>query len=234
MPVLAPGAVAADETAADSRLAAYWPMDEGTGTTAADASGNGNDGMLSAGIPSWSEPYIGSSSLRLGTPEERMVVPEPASLHALSGTNRLTIAFWIKYGSDSAYQQLFGMSDFSVHVTEDGWLQLRYGGDEFLTPPLLSPDEWHHVAIRIDGAAVDFVADGRIGASYSFSDPDYLFKLQGDFSFGNIYDTSPRLLYYDDFRIYDEPLSDEEIASLAAMFNPESEPRPLQCCRRWG
>jgi hypothetical protein len=35
-----------------ANLVGYWPMDEGTGSSADDASGNGNDGSLS-GSPSW-------------------------------------------------------------------------------------------------------------------------------------------------------------------------------------
>ena len=41
-----------DET--DSRLAAWWPLDEGTGTTAYDQSVNGNDGTISGGA-TWTE-----------------------------------------------------------------------------------------------------------------------------------------------------------------------------------
>ena len=38
--------------AADPDLAAYWKFDEGSGTTAFDSSGNGNDGLFN-GDPQW-------------------------------------------------------------------------------------------------------------------------------------------------------------------------------------
>ena len=38
-------------------LVAYWPFDEGSGDTAFDASGNGNDGVLNGG-PAWVEGQI--------------------------------------------------------------------------------------------------------------------------------------------------------------------------------
>ena len=36
--------------AADPSLIGYWPFDEASGDTASDASGNGNDGTLSANV----------------------------------------------------------------------------------------------------------------------------------------------------------------------------------------
>ncbi len=46
--------------AADPDLAAYWKFDEGSGTTAYDSSGNGNDGVF-VGDPKWVPGMFGSA-----------------------------------------------------------------------------------------------------------------------------------------------------------------------------
>jgi hypothetical protein len=43
-----------------SNLVAYWKFDEGTGTTTADSSGNGNTGILTNG-PLWTAGRIGNA-----------------------------------------------------------------------------------------------------------------------------------------------------------------------------
>ena len=47
--ILLLGAASTALAALDPDLVAYWPYDEGTGTTAADLTGNGNDGTLEGG-----------------------------------------------------------------------------------------------------------------------------------------------------------------------------------------
>ncbi|HUU16613.1 MAG TPA: hypothetical protein VMW72_05645, partial [Sedimentisphaerales bacterium] len=44
--------------AADPDLAAYWKFDDGSGTTALDSSGNGNDGVF-VGDPKWVPGRLG-------------------------------------------------------------------------------------------------------------------------------------------------------------------------------
>ena len=41
-------------------LVGYWPLDEGSGTTTADATGNGSDGTF-VGDPQWSAGKLGSA-----------------------------------------------------------------------------------------------------------------------------------------------------------------------------
>ena len=42
----------------DPSLVAWWPLDEGAGTVAIDASGNGNDGTIEGG-PAWVPGVLG-------------------------------------------------------------------------------------------------------------------------------------------------------------------------------
>ena len=47
-------------SAVKADLVAYWRLDEGSGTTANDSTGNGNDGTFN-GDPQWVEGYYGSA-----------------------------------------------------------------------------------------------------------------------------------------------------------------------------
>ena len=50
--------------AADPDLAAYWKFDDGSGTTAFDSSGNGNEGVF-VGDPQWVTGKYGRSGIPL-------------------------------------------------------------------------------------------------------------------------------------------------------------------------
>ena len=73
----------------DPSLAVYWPLDEGTGTVANDASGHGANGAISA-TPTWVTPgKIGASALRF-TGNYQVLGP-----HIAMNGQSFTIAFWI-------------------------------------------------------------------------------------------------------------------------------------------
>ena len=71
-----------------SGLVAWWKFDEGSGTTAADSSGNGNTMNLVNGV-SWVAGKIGGAISANGT---NQYATEPAI--NLSATSTVTVAFW--------------------------------------------------------------------------------------------------------------------------------------------
>jgi len=98
---------------AKADLVGWWRFDDGSGTTAVDSSGNGNDGTLenAAGME-WAEGIRGGALSFDGTG----FVNVPAEAWS-SVTTQFTIAFWI-FGSDS--QPL------------DGWCFGAWGGNSRL------------------------------------------------------------------------------------------------------
>jgi hypothetical protein len=81
-----------------AELIAYWSLDEGQGTEAADITGNGNDGTLSGGVE-WVLGYK-DSAVRLDTAGERVVINE---LDPTAENNAMTLAIWINWeGEDHA------------------------------------------------------------------------------------------------------------------------------------
>src|SRR6266511_1496066 len=77
-----------------SGLVAYWKFDEGTGTTAADSSGNGNTGTLANG-PSWTSGIAGNALYFDGTDDNVTV----ADSNSLDLTNSFTFSAWVNPAS---------------------------------------------------------------------------------------------------------------------------------------
>jgi hypothetical protein len=73
-------------------LVAYWPLDEGGGTTTSDLSGNGNDGTLNGG-PIWVEGKFGGA-LNFDGSDDHVDCGNPSILDF--GTSDFTISAWIK------------------------------------------------------------------------------------------------------------------------------------------
>ncbi|MBV9849777.1 MAG: alpha-L-arabinofuranosidase, partial [Armatimonadetes bacterium] len=81
-------------------LAAHWTFDEGSGTVAADISGNGNNGTLQ-GDAGWGPGLVGAHALRLpGRPGSFVDVPAPV----VDTTKSFTAAAWVKVNDVSGFQ----------------------------------------------------------------------------------------------------------------------------------
>ncbi|MDQ2903302.1 MAG: DUF5127 domain-containing protein [Chloroflexota bacterium] len=87
-----------------SGLVGYWKLDEGSGTNAADSSGNGNNGTLSGG-PAWTTGKIGTAlSFNGGT---------GVDIHrsVLNTSGSYSVAAWV---------QLTNIGNWSTAVSQDG------------------------------------------------------------------------------------------------------------------
>jgi hypothetical protein len=157
-------------TALDSKgLVLYLPFDEGSGATAKDASGNGNDGKLN-GKASWTAGKFGKAVLVTDeAPDNMVVVKNSASL-------KLTTA-----ASLVAWCNLETMPDGhnSIITKADAWMihtsNWRGPGFEweplFWTPAFVAwqttasvnmpKAEWHHVVGTWDGKQVLTYIDGK-------------------------------------------------------------------------
>lgn len=69
-----------------------WPFDDGSGTAAADASGNGNNGLL-VGAPAWGSGHLNGAMEFDGT---SAYVDIPTNVIDLSGS--FTVAAWVRLG----------------------------------------------------------------------------------------------------------------------------------------
>ena len=102
---------------AEPESAGHWKLDEGSGTTAYDSSGNGNHGTLTNG-PSWTSGKIGGAVSFDGA-DDYVQVPDSNTLDL---ANALTLAMWIKpaIAIPSPYDYFYTLL-MKWHGTGDQW-----------------------------------------------------------------------------------------------------------------
>lgn len=192
------------------------PLDETSGTTAVDISGQSNNGTLYNG-PVWTTGAIGGG-LRLDGTNDYL---SRSSVQGLpSGNTPHTVAGWIKVNalpSNRAWIALLGSAGTGSHH----WLINSSGGTAFgawaggQVSPSLPVGVWKHVAITFDGVTLTGYVDG-----VAFNSKPATFNLQG----GNPLSIGKMILsgenYFngvvDDMRVYDRALDAAEVAALAA------------------
>ena len=135
----------------DPSLVAWWPFDEGSGTVAADASGNGNDGTVEGGA-AWVTGVL-DGALEFNGSDSYVDAP-----HIPFDDQSFTIAMWINAGQTGSDHIFFSQTqssstDLSMHFRVIGGGTIRFG---FYSNDLDGPsgavdtDTWYHVALWYD------------------------------------------------------------------------------------
>ena len=210
--------------AADPSLVGWWKLDESSGTTAYDSSGNGHDGTLMGNPQSVAGKIDGS--LDFDGTDDYVELPT-----GLIGADIGTAAMWIKttqdtvgmifYGSDGTGGDGYGAeNELCVSVltnpANNGVIHLHIEGnpDVYFGPTTVNDDAWHHIAATwdIDGEAtlyVDGVSAGSVGHNGSN------FNFTGRMRLGS---PAANTRFYsgllDDVRIYNRPLTADDIQEL--------------------
>lgn len=154
---------------ARSGLVAYWKLDEMAGTTAADSSGHGFDGVLSGG-PVW-QPTGGQigGALQFDGANDYIDCNNPA---ALDIRDQITLTCWIKTPAftrawqalvtkgDDSYRLCRAVIGNSVYLGLDG---TSVGG--FESAAQVADNEWHHIAGVYDGSEASLYIDGVLDTS---------------------------------------------------------------------
>jgi hypothetical protein len=115
-------------SAPGSDLAAEWHLDEGSGPTAVDTSGNGNDGAL-VNNPAWVNGKVGKGLSFDGT-NDYIDCGQSSSLKI---TGAITVEAWVKWeGAGNPYFVTKtggpGRRSFDLSGNEDGTVEFRVGG----------------------------------------------------------------------------------------------------------
>jgi hypothetical protein len=157
-------------TSVDNGLLARWKLDEGTGATAADATGHGRTATLT-NSPTWQTGYSG-----YGLTFDGATNYANASLGTWYGSNNtLTASAWV-YATSATNGPIFGVCS---SPPASGWnmpfLSIAgstvYGhiwGVNGNTPlsATVSLNAWHHLAITYDPSAGEkFYVDGALSSS---------------------------------------------------------------------
>ena len=167
--------------AAAPTLTGHWTFDEGTGTTAADSSGN-NDPLTLEDGASWGPGIVGPHSLAVSTPSQQYA---QSAGPVIDTTQSFTVSAWVYLTSTSGYQ---------TFVSQDGtqisgfFLQLRADTGRFAftrpaydSPKALGiiasapniipqPNEWYHLAGVYDEArqTISLYVNGALQQTVSY------------------------------------------------------------------
>ncbi len=152
-------------------LVGYWKFNEGSGTSAADASGNGFDGTFNtgrtnwgAGDPVWAEDRNGNAGKAISFNSGAWVeVPYNAAINPA----QITIALWVNAAEIRESNRFLGLHSWNGYK-----FQLQSANKAFFTAassegiydkdtdPVLNTGQWYHLAVSFGGGEMVFYIDG--------------------------------------------------------------------------
>jgi len=174
---------------AASTVVGLWRFNDGSGTTAADSSGLGNNGILagsSGNLPTWTTGQAGFGGALLFTNDDLnytyVSIPGSTSLQiGQTATNAWTITAWAYENSDgtgdfaATYGRIMVIDGGAAFQLESGasgdgelytwsenttaW-QIGWGAGSAVTPLL---DQWEHWAVVYDGTNLSVYLNGNEG-----------------------------------------------------------------------
>ena len=211
-------------------LIAYWRLDDGSGTSAADASGNGRTGTLTGGASFTAGQLVGG--VGLDGNDGRIVVAHHSSLSPTA----ITVAAWVypdtwsgtltTIVSKQANQTGFPAFDFR-RTPSAATLQaaLCVGTTNYTatTPADITAGSWQHVAFTYDGETIIVYLNTSAGThnttpsgSLAGTTVDLWIGGNPSFSSGRYFDGK-----VDEVRIYNRALSGDDIIELYNYRRPE-------------
>jgi len=217
--VLGRGSTYEELTTQESALVGYWKFDEGSGTTANDSSGYGNNGTLYNG-PTWTSGEVGGA-LSFDGVDDYMDCGVADWFNSLLN---VTISLWVKPGSTQLqYADILSAHGWGYMVEQAGttnnlfyfsyWNGSVWQGNNIQTQ--LTAGVWQHFVVQKDGTTIrHFVngvktAEGSVSGNpvYSFGTKLMISRWSGS---GGRYFNG----LIDEVRIYNRALSAAEIKAL--------------------
>lgn len=161
----------------ESNLAGLWHLDEGTGTTISDSSGNNNTGTCTS--PDWMSydggQWAGRSDisfppgacLRIRYLNDYITIPHSTSLNL---SDSFTVESWVKTSSktkQTIIEKYASGGGFALYIYDSGVVSLNgFNGAGSYTQNTgttdISDGNWHHIAASIDGGIWKIYIDGTL------------------------------------------------------------------------
>jgi len=200
-------------------LVGSWHFSEGTGTFAADSSGQGNNGTIYNG-EIWTTNRQGEANSAIsfdGNGNYVKIENSNASGHSLDLRENFTISSWIYANSLSTFSTIVGKRNSSGYQYQLrlnlGYISLLTSSGSITSDLLVDTGKWHYVSVVRDTTSgmTTLYLDGRsystvnLGIAYQGSDVTVGKNADGTHVFnGSI----------DEVRIYNRALSADEIKQL--------------------
>ena len=198
-------------------LVGQWKFDEGSGTTAYDSSGNGNDGTLQGGA-TWTDGRFGGG-IQLDGSSGYVSVP---GFQLTTGT--ITFVAWVNgwKGGDwaplissravDACEMNFGDNN-TLHYT---WNDNSSNSWGWTGGPVIPQDTWTMLAVTIDPAgATAYVYTDTDGLTQNTNAIAHIEQTVGALQIGWSFDARYVQGIVDEVAVYDHALTEDEILTLA-------------------
>ncbi len=210
-----------------ANLVGAWDLDEGSGTMAADNSGNERTGTLFEAT--WDTGVQGSA---LSFNDTGYVETGYAGV---TGTASRTCCAWIKTTEADRVFLSWGLNTagkkWRIRLHSTGGLRIEVNGGYHFGQTFLADGEWHHTAVVLEDDGTPDVSETRLYVDGFPETTDALLgepidtDPAGEFRIGrSTYDNAGFIGLVDDVCVYDRALSDGEILSLAGRTTPIDKP----------
>src|SRR5436190_9461951 len=210
-----------EDRATPAGLVAAYSFDEGSGTTVADASGNGNSGTLANTV--WNAAGKAGSALSFNGTNSRVNINDAASLHL---TTAMTMEAWVRPSTiSSAWRDVIYKGDDNYYLMATSTNSSRpvsgiiAGGSyaESIGTSSLVANTWTHLATTYDGATLRLYVNGTqvssLAKTGSITTSTNQLQLGGDSIYGQYFSG-----LMDDVRVYNIALTAAQV--LADMNTP--------------
>ncbi|MEU8694320.1 beta-L-arabinofuranosidase domain-containing protein [Streptomyces sp. NPDC048665] len=205
-------------------FAAWYRFDEASGTSAADATGNGRTATLTGGA-AWAQGHLAGAVALDGTDGHVAVAAD-----LLAGASAYSVATWVNLaGRPATWSRIF---DFGTGVSANMFLTplsdagtLRYaittsggGAEQRIDADPLPTDRWVHVAVTYGSGTAVLYADGReVGRNTAVAvEPlDFGDHIRAAYIGRSQYPDPYLKAAVDDFRVYGRTLTAAEVTALA-------------------
>ena len=215
----------------------HWPLDEGSGASASDATGHGNTSAFQ-GAPEWVAGKYGGALAFDGVDDYL------STALSISVPNFITLSLWFKtttttggkligFGNTQTGQS--GSYGRHLYMNNAGkiYFSSDFGGENTISTPFsYNDDRWHHAAATFSSEGMMLYVDGALQASNPavISSPGGVDGKYCRIGFDNIagWPSAPSSNYFsgqlDDISVYDIALSANTIAAIAGSNATDKEP----------
>src|SRR6185295_7865269 len=184
--------IASINAAGGPRPVAAYAFDEGTGSSATDASGTGNTGSITGATWTTAGKYGGALSFNGTT--ALVTIPDAPALHV---TTALTVEAWVNPSAATGFwEDIIYKGNDTFYLDASGGAEPVVGGtwasSENLTGPApLVMRTWTHLAATYDGATIRLYVNGTLVRSAAqtgaFAASTYPLQIGGDSLYGQYF-----------------------------------------------
>jgi hypothetical protein len=194
-------------------LVGAWSFNAGSGTTAADSSGNGGNGTISG--PTWTSGFFGGGLLFDGV-NDLVSVNDSNPLDLTSG---MTLEAWVRPTAAGSWRNVImkeGTNGLAYALYSSNAMEAAEGfvnvpNDRSAAAPTATPiNSWTHLATTYDGSAVKVLVNGAVVGTFSaagtITTGTGLLRFGGNAIWGEYFQG-----VLDEVRVYNRPLSEGEV-----------------------